>query len=144
MCFPRTAKRTAIDVQVKGGFQMMAKQQPELQQEMLAPTGTKSRKVMGVGGEQAKEAWTSSPRVGGGWFSASCPPCSPAVHANVSANPAEMRNGFYPHCAHRRSLREGAWCCDCYTGFKALCLVQNVTAHQYFSLVLQFDTNQVR
>lgn len=38
---------------------MMAK--PELQQEMLAPTGPKSRKVMGAGGEQEKEAWTSSP-----------------------------------------------------------------------------------
>lgn len=55
---------------------MMAKQQPELQQKMLAATGTKSRKVMGVGGEQAKEAWASSPQVGEGWFSASCPACS--------------------------------------------------------------------
>ena len=73
---------------------MTAKQQPELQQEMLALTGTKSRKAMGEGGEQAKEAWTSSPQDGEGWFSASCPPCSPAVHANVSTNPAEMRNGF--------------------------------------------------
>lgn len=33
---------------------MMAK--PELQQEMLASMGTKSRKVMGAGGEQEKEA----------------------------------------------------------------------------------------
>lgn len=94
---------------------MTAKQQPELQQEMLAPTGTKSRKVRGVGGEQAKEAWTSSPGVGEGWCSASCPPCSPGAYANISANPAEMRNGFHPHCANRGSLREGAWRCDGYT-----------------------------
>ena len=30
------------------------------------------------------------------------------------------------------------------TQYKALHLVRNVTAHQDFSFVLQFDTNQIR
>lgn len=46
-----------------------------------------TRRVMGVGGEEVKEAWASSGGAGEGWFS----------------KPAEMRNEFYSHCAQTAS-----------------------------------------